>query len=151
MQLSHVDPATLGVWRWQAVITTSFLVLATAVVSFQEPRLWPFAPLLVAIIGSGLSWLWPALSYQHLRFGVDDTGIAIESGVLWRSRIALPRVRIQHTDVSQGPLQRRYGVGTLKLYTAGSRHTRIELEGLNHDDAIALRDALLAAGGDSGV
>ena len=65
--------------------------------------------------------------------------------------VALPRVRIQHTDVSQGPLERRYGIGTLKLYTAGSRHTRIELPGLNHDDAIALRDALLAEGGGSGV
>jgi uncharacterized protein len=151
LQLSHVDPATIGVWRWHAVVTTLFLVLVAAVVSFREPLLWPFAPLLVAIVGLGMSWLWPSLSFQHLRFGVDETGIAIERGVIWRSRIALPRVRIQHTDVSQGPLQRRYGVGTLKLYTAGSRHTKIELEGLNYDDAIALRDALLAAGGDSGV
>jgi membrane protein YdbS with pleckstrin-like domain len=151
LQLSNVDPAIIGVWRWQAVATTLFLVLAASVVSFRMPLLWPFVPLLIAIGGAGLSWLLPALSYQHLRFGVDDTGIAIESGILWRSRIALPRVRIQHTDVSQGPLERRYGVGTLKLYTAGSRHTRIELPGLNYDDAISLRDALLAAGGSSGV
>jgi membrane protein YdbS with pleckstrin-like domain len=114
------------------------------------PLLWPLPPVL-AIVAFSFAWLWPPLSYRHLRFGVDETGIAIESGVLWRSRIALPRVRIQHTDVSQGPLERRYGIGTLKLYTAGSRHTRIELPGLNHDDAIALRDALLAEGGGSGV
>lgn len=151
MQLSHVDRGIIGVWRWHAVFTTLFFTVVAAAFSFSVPALWPFAPLIIAIAGSGVSWLWPSLSYDHLRFGVDDTGIAIESGVLWRSRVALPRVRIQHTDVSQGPLERRYGIGTLKLYTAGSRHTRIELPGLNHDEAIALRDALLAEGSGSGV
>lgn len=151
MQLSHVDPAIIGVWRLQAAIATLFVTVATAVFSLPVPALWPAVPLLVFLGGALLVWRWPPLSYRHLRFGIDDTGIAIESGVIWRSRIALPRVRIQHTDVSQGPLERRYGIGTLKMYTAGSRHTRIELPGLNHDEAIALRDALLAEGGQSGV
>lgn len=151
MQLSHVHPATIGVCRWQAALTALFFVVVTSAVSFRAPLLWPFVPLSVAIGGFGLSWLWPSISYQHLQFGVDETGIAIHSGVIWRSRIAVPRIRIQHTDVSQGPLQRRYGVGTLKLYTAGSRHTKIDLHGLAHDDAIALRDALLAEGSGSGV
>lgn len=151
MQLSHVDPAIIAVWRWHAVFTTLVFTMLAAAFSLPVPALWPFPPLLVAIAGVAHAWLWPPLSYKHLRYGVDTTGIAIESGVIWRSRVALPRMRIQHTDVSQGPLERRYGVGTLKLYTAGSRHTRIELPGLNHDEAIALRDALLAEGGGSGV
>jgi membrane protein YdbS with pleckstrin-like domain len=151
LQLSHVDAAIIGVWRWQATIATLFVTAVTSAFSMATPGLWPLAPLVVAIGGALLVWSWPPLSYRHLRFGVDDTGIAIESGVIWRSRIALPRVRIQHTDVSQGPLERRYGIGTLKLYTAGSRHTRIELTGLNYEEAIALRDALLAEGGGSGV
>ena len=151
LQLSHVDPAIIGVWRWHGALTALVFTALAAIFSLPIPALWPFAPMLVAIIGFGAAWLWPPVSYRHLRFGVDATGIAIESGVLWRSRVALPRVRIQHTDVSQGPLERRNGIGTLKLYTAGSRHTRIELPGLNHDDAIALRDALLAEGGGSGV
>jgi uncharacterized protein len=82
---------------------------------------------------------------------VDEQGIVIQRGIFWRSRIALPRVRVQHSDVSQGPLQRRFGVATLKLYTAGSRYTKIELPGLAHDEALALRDTLIAGGGDSGV
>lgn len=151
MQLSHVDPAIIGVWRWNGVFTTLIFTVIAAALSLPIPPLWPFPPLLVAIAGLASAWLWPPIAYRHLQFGVDETGIAIESGVLWRSRIALPRVRIQHTDVSQGPLERRYGIGTLKLYTAGSRHVKIELQGLNHDEALALRDALLAEGGGSGV
>lgn len=151
MQLSHVDPGIIGVWRWRAAIATLLVTAAATAFSTAMPGSWPLAPLLVAVCGALLTWRWPPLSYRYLRYGIDDTGIAIESGVIWRSRIALPRVRIQHSDVSQGPLERRYGIGTLKLYTAGSRHTRIELPGLNHDEAIALRDALLAQGGGSGV
>lgn len=151
MQLSHVDPAVIGVWRWHSAITALFLIVGATVFSLTVRLLWPFVPLLVIVAAMAHAWLWPAIAYRHLRFGMDATGIAIESGVIWRSRIALPRVRIQHTDVSQGPLERRYGISTLKLYTAGSRYTRIELPGLNHEEAIALRDALLAEGGGSGV
>ena len=99
----------------------------------------------------GQQWGASQAYYRRLRFAIDASGIAIERGILWRSRIAVPRARIQHTDVSQGPLQRRFGVGTLKLYTAGSRYTKIELPGLAHAEAIALRDALLAKTDDSGV
>lgn len=151
MQLSYVDPAIIGVWRWHGIFTALIVTVISAVFSLTVSVLWPFVPIIVAIAGLTLAWLWPPIAYRHLRFGVDETGIAIESGVVWRSRVALPRVRIQHTDVSQGPLERRYNVGTLKLYTAGSRHVKIELLGLNHDDALALRDALLAEGRGSGV
>jgi membrane protein YdbS with pleckstrin-like domain len=151
LQLSHVDSGIIGVWRWQAAVATLIVTVPVTVLSLSIRPLWPLAPVLVIVVGIFLTWWWPPMAYRHLRFGVDDTGIAIESGVLWRSRVALPRVRIQHTDVSQGPLERRYGIGTLKMYTAGSRHTKIELPGLRHEDAIALRDALLAEGVGSGV
>jgi membrane protein YdbS with pleckstrin-like domain len=152
MDTYNVDPATIGVWRAQAAMGS--VIAAAAAAIFLLPQLesaWPFIAIAIAIAGLTLSWIWPSLYYRHLRYGVDDTGIVIQRGVLWRSYIALPRARIQHTDVSQGPLQRRYGVGTLKLYTAGSRHTKIELAGLSHTEAIALRDTLLAGNSASGV
>lgn len=152
METHPVDQATIGVWRSHAAFASLIAAFAAAV--FLLPQLesaWLFIAAAIAIIGLTLSWIWPPLYYRHLRYAVDETGIVIQRGVLWRSYIALPRVRIQHTDVSQGPLQRHYGVGTLKLYTAGSRYTKIELAGLAHAEAIALRDALLAGNSASGV
>ena len=152
METRHVSPGAIGVWRSQAVAGTMAAALAATV--FLLPRAgseWSLPVVGLAVTALAASWIWPPLYYRHLRYGVDATGIVIERGVLWRSRIALPRVRIQHTDVSQGRLQRRFGVGTLKLYTAGSRHTMIVLPGLDHSDAIALRDALLAENISSGV
>ncbi len=151
METSHVDRAMISVWRWQGVLATlitAFWAFGLAL-RFGAPGL--LAPLLIIALGLTLSWVWPEAYFRRLRFGIDGSGIAIERGIFWRSRIAVPRARIQHTDVSQGPLQRRFGVGTLKLYTAGSRYTKIELPGLAHAEALALRDALLAESGGSGV
>ena len=151
METVHVDRAVISVWRWQGALATLIPALLAfgLVARFGAPGL--VAPLLIVAVGLTLSWVWPEAHYRRLRFGIDESGIAIERGIFWRSRIAVARARIQHTDVSQGPLQRRFGVGTLKLYTAGSRYTKIELSGLAHAEAIALRDALLAESGDSGV
>lgn len=150
MDTQHVSPGTIGVWRGQAALgTVAATFVAAVLLVSQSLSAWP--ALAVAAVGLVLSWRWPSLYYRHLRYGVDAAGIVIQHGVLWRSHIALPRIRIQHTDVSQGPLQRRFGVGTLKLYTAGSRHTMIALPGLDHADALALRDSLLAESTTSGV
>lgn len=150
MELSNVDRRVIGVWRCYAALASGAATLGACFLGAELDLILPLvAPVFAA--GAMASWLWPPLSYHHLTYGVDATGVAIERGVLWRSRIFLPRSRIQHTDVSQGPLQRRFGVATLKLYTAGSRHTLIELPGLAHGRALAMRNALLTETRDSGV
>jgi membrane protein YdbS with pleckstrin-like domain len=151
MDTALVDRGVISVWRWQGVLATSILAFWSFGLALRLGVTGLLAPALILAAGLTLSWVWPEAYYRRLRFGIDASGIAIERGIFWRSRIAVPRARIQHTDVSQGPLQRRFGVGTLKLYTAGSRYTKIELPGLAHAEAIALRDALLAQSGDSGV
>ena len=152
MTTQHVDSNTVAVWRWQAALFALLLALPLVVVAMNKSTYAAMLGLLAyGVLAACCCWWLPAAHYRRLQFGVDAHGIVIERGIWWRSRIALPRIRVQHSDVSQGPLQRRYGVASLKLYTAGSRHTKIELPGLAHDEALALRDALIASGGDSGV
>ena len=152
MDTQHVDPNTIPVWRWQALLTCFLLSWPLIVIAIRTDEPWRAVPFAVfVIVASVLAWRLPRAYYTALRFGVDEYGITIHRGIFWRSHISLPRIRVQHSDVSQGPLQRRYGVATLKLYTAGSRYTKIELPGLEHEEAVSLRDALIARGGDSGV
>jgi uncharacterized protein len=148
----RVDPGMIAVGRWRALARLLVLLIALPVAIATTPlQRLPIASAgwwgLAALIGAcGVVWAlyWPRAVYRRLTYRLDDTGIIIASGVLWRSEAMLPRVRIQHTDVTQGPLQRRYGIATLRLYTAGSRFTEISLPGLAHGDALALRDVLLA-------
>lgn len=148
-----VDPRTIAVWRWSTLIgfappAAVLPVVATIVTILGSPIalvLW-FAWMLLLLLAVVVVWLYPPACYRHLRYRIDGTGITIRQGVFWRTQSHLPQARIQHTDVSQGPLQRSYGVATLKLYTAGSRFTRTELPGLEYSDAVALRDRLQREG-----
>lgn len=145
MSDQHVDRAAIATWRAEALVTAIVAGFVCAI---------PLAPIstsaaayvcaAVVVGGALFGWCWQPLRYRRLTYRVDGMGLTIQGGVWWRTQTSLPRARIQHSDVSQGPLQRRYGVATLKLYTAGSRYTKVELEGLRHDYALALRDQLLS-------
>lgn len=86
---------------------------------------------------------WPPLEYRHLSYRVDEQRIEIRRGVIWRTVISVPRNRIQHTDVAQGPLQRHYGLATLVIHTAGTHNYEVTLEGLARPRALAVRESLL--------
>ena len=89
---------------------------------------------------------WPKISHRHIHWKLDETGLEIHRGVWWKHRIAVPLARVQHADVSQGPLQRHYGIGTLTIHTAGTTNASVELAGLNHLIALDLRDRLVRQG-----
>jgi hypothetical protein len=75
----------------------------------------------------------------------------IRSGVWFQHVRTVPRARVQHTDVERGPIERRYGLATLVVHTAGHQDSEIRLEGLAHATAVAIRDHLLAGGGAGGT
>ncbi len=101
--------------------------------------------------GAAASWLWPAVRYRHIRYRLDGHGVTIRRGVVWRTVTSVPTSRVQHTDVSRGPLERYFDLATLVIHTAGTRDASVALSGLGHREAIALRDRLIEAGGGRGV
>ncbi len=101
-----------------------------------------------------LAWIvlaWPVLRYRYSAYHVSPQGILIRRGVLWRTVSYVPRSRVQHTDVSQGPLQRAYGLATLVIYTAGTHNAEVSLGGIARDTALAIRDRLIPGGADDAV
>jgi membrane protein YdbS with pleckstrin-like domain len=90
------------------------------------------------------AWKWPGLAHRHTWYAVDSNGIEIRRGVWFRRVIHVPRSRIQHTDVSQGPIERNFGLATLHVFTAGTDHAEVSLGGLAHETAMTIRDHLLA-------
>lgn len=99
----------------------------------------------VPLLGIGaLLVILPPVHYRHGAWRLDEHGIALRWGAWWRSEQRVPRSRIQHTDVAQGPLERRHGLARLVVHTAGAHHGELAIPGLDHDLALRLRDLLLA-------
>jgi membrane protein YdbS with pleckstrin-like domain len=155
----RLDPRYVQLHRQIGWIVALFIagaslltILIASIVSFSW---WGFAAraALWAIVSAALAWHaqhWPALVYRHTSYRLDQQVFEIRRGVYWRQVVSVPRSRVQHTDVSQGPLERAHGLGTLVVYTAGTDHAKVDLHGLDYETALALREHLLPReGGDA--
>lgn len=89
------------------------------------------------------SFFWPRMSHRKTSYRLDESGLLIHRGVFFRHRISVPTARVQHADVSQGPLQRQFDLGTLTVHTAGTSNASVELDGLQHAVALQLRDQIV--------
>jgi membrane protein YdbS with pleckstrin-like domain len=104
----------------------------------------------LAIGGASHAMWWPVLEHRHLWYRVTPEEVRIRRGVWWRGVSSVPRSRVQHTDVSQGPIQRGFGLATLVIYTAGTQHASVPLDGLAHETAVRIRDHLIDASASDG-
>lgn len=155
-----LDPRVITVDRLVGAINAvvvAFALLVALLIVVVAPRVadWmkPLAALAWAAAAFAVAYRayrWPAVAYRYASYRVDARGIEIRRGVLWRQVITVPRSRVQHTDVAQGPLERRFGLGTLLIHTAGTDHARVQVRGLEHATASRIRDHLLPdEGGDA--
>jgi membrane protein YdbS with pleckstrin-like domain len=70
------------------------------------------------------------LRYRAWRFEVRDDTLYIERGVLVNVRTVVPYVRVQHVDARRGPIERLLGLGSVVVFTAGSRGADVSIPGL---------------------
>lgn len=85
--------------------------------------------------------------FRRTRYAFDASGLTVRRGVWFRRETRIARARIQHIDLDRGPLDRRLGIATLRLHTAGTRLVAVELAGLDARRALEMRDHLLAEHG----
>ncbi|XZE53283.1 PH domain-containing protein [Planctomycetaceae bacterium SH139] len=151
----QVDPRSVLAGRLVGALTSLVLLVVVAVVlgiiQFSRQRIDLSSGIAVGIfllfaicLLSGNYYL-PALHYRHLRYRLGPLGFEIRSGILWRKRITVPLSRVQHTDVAQGPLERRFSLSKLVVYTAGTEHASIQLAGLEFTVANRMRDSLVSS------
>ena len=159
-ELERLDPAyhtveLIGAWIFSAVavmVLGVLALLAWLLVWLPEPwcfvalGAWPFVSIAICWFGH----VYCGWEYERYRYRVTDDGIEIHKGVVWRSITSVPRSRVQHTDVTRGPLQRRFGIATLTIHTAGTQDASVELTGLTHEKALEVRDFLIQGGDDDG-
>ena len=154
--LDHqLDPQVIGLERITGFISAALLAAGTLlVIGLNIIRAGEGAPwaaqiavwFALVVLLSWHAYRWPPRAHAHTFYRIDDRGLEIRRGVYWRVVVNVPRSRVQHIDVSQGPLERRYGLGTLVIYTAGTDYAKVQLEGLEHGRALRIRDYLLPTG-----
>jgi uncharacterized membrane protein YdbT with pleckstrin-like domain len=81
--------------------------------------------------------------YHTLRYDVDEQGITMRWGILFRREVSLTYARIQDIQLSSNIVERWLGIAKIQLQTAsGSSSAEMTIEGIREYDA--LRDFLYA-------
>lgn len=86
--------------------------------------------------------IMPSRRYMSLGYAMNDAELRVARGFFFRVDTIVPFVRVQHIDVGQGPIERRWGLSHLVVHTSGTHNSTVTLPGLKADDAAAMRDSI---------
>jgi membrane protein YdbS with pleckstrin-like domain len=145
--LRPLEPGQLKLLRIHALIASAFLALA-AIVAEVALNVVPLPPGLVAapvlLIILYLNLRMPSRHYRAWGYNMDAEELQVRHGVLTQVHVVVPLRRVQHIDLSQGPLERACRVCRLLVHTAGTMHSRVVLPGLSRENAERMRDEIRA-------
>ncbi|PCJ47479.1 MAG: hypothetical protein COA74_11245 [Gammaproteobacteria bacterium] len=82
-------------------------------------------------------------SYKFKGYALREFDIIYKSGIFWQKKIILPFNRIQHLESTRGPLERKFGLATLCLFSAGGLTADLTIFGLEEKHCNEIRQLLL--------
>jgi membrane protein YdbS with pleckstrin-like domain len=131
----------IGVSGLQAIFNVAF---AEEGIEMSFGWLWLLIPLVAIPVV-----VWPTISVPRIGYAVRDKDILYKSGVFWHTVTAVPFNRIQHVEKSSTPLDRRFDIATLQLFTAGGSGGDLKIHGLSEQTAENLRVFIIEKVGSS--
>jgi len=64
--------------------------------------------------------IWIPAAFRALEYEIDGDGVKMSGGVVWKKYVTVPYSKITNVDITRGPLQRYYKIGTIHVQTAGA-------------------------------
>ena len=90
-----------------------------------------------------LIFTYICLAFPKKGYALREHDLHFSSGLIFQSHICQPLLRIQHIEVKRGPFERKAGLATLLVFSAGGVQHTFYIPGLEYDTAIKLRSYIL--------
>ena len=144
---SRVSPRLTGLRRVLIGSTAAVVLAAAAALGVLVPGMRTVVVVVAVAVAALAGWAWwfTALSVAAWGWVEREEDLVVTRGRMWRRLDVVPYGRMQLVDVTDGPLQRAFGVTTVRLHTA-SPSSRAHLPGLPPADAARLRERLTERG-----
>ena len=84
----------------------------------------------------------PPRIWRRLGYRLTPTLLQVVRGWLFHTDTIVPFVRVQHIDVTRGPLDKMFGTASLIVHTAGTHNSIVRLPGLAPERAAEIRDLI---------
>ena len=147
VEWSRVSPRLAALRRVQLGMVTSVVLAVVALLAVFVPGLRTAAVVtaVLVLVAAAFGWLVIPRSVAAWGWVEREQDLIVTRGRFWRRLDVVPYGRMQLVDVTSGPLQRAFGVTTVRLHTA-SPSTQAHLPGLPPADADRLREQLTERG-----
>lgn len=130
---------------WGNCIPFGMLFIVATVLVTTSPL--PFLAYLgILLLGLVLFLLLQWYNFtEHKRRGVAlrEKDIAFKRGLFWHQQTLLPFNRVQHIEIHRGPIERKLGLSSLRLYTAGGSGVDLQISGLEAERADRMKQFIL--------
>ena len=103
-----------------------------------EVNLWYILPILLGFCA--LNFIASLLEFKKRKYAIREQDVVYAKGLLVHSITTVPISRIQHVEESRSWLARRFGLSTLKIFTAGDAGSDLSMNGLHHLEAKSIND-----------
>ncbi len=137
--IEHEPLAKAAPWEpfWQSCIFVVVLLLFASATFFI-----PTVPLFVTIGAYSVILLSFSFSQWHNFEGHKVRGVAlrekdisVRKGLFWQQRTLLPFNRVQHIEIHRNPIERKLGLSSLRIFTAGGSGVDLQISGLENERA----------------
>jgi membrane protein YdbS with pleckstrin-like domain len=143
--LLAVEPAYKNVLRGRQAVTWVVLWVAAAVADqllLADTDFHGLPSIALPILALISLTTAPQRIYSRLRYRLTERFLQVLRGWLLHTDTIVPLVRVQHLDVTRGPLDKLFGTATLVVHTAGTHNSIVTLPGLSPERAAEIRDVI---------
>lgn len=117
------------------------IVLFSLVEKYRTP-VFMYSSAAVFILLSILSWVATTIGFKHSGYAIREKDILFRRGWFIRKTSAVPLKRVQHVSVQSGPIERRFGLASISIYTAGSDEADLAIKGITMETAQQIKEWL---------
>lgn len=133
--------------EWAILWLIGFAAAVTAIFLIDSLQAMPVLLLIITgvILLSGFHFFSITKSFPHRAYAMREHDILFRKGWLFQQMHIVPLSKIQHCVIKKGPLERKYKLASLQLFTAAnSSFADIKIGGLTEEQAERLKEWVLS-------
>src|SRR6476619_6265452 len=131
--------------RLEVALPALLVAVALAVGGALSGSTAAYSFAVVALLAGAILWRFAGRRYRSWGYVEREDDLLVRRGVMFARLSVVPYGRMQFIDVTAGPLERAFGLATVRLHTAAAA-TDARIPGLGRDEAARLRDRLAELG-----
>jgi len=139
------SPRLLRLRRIEVAVPAAVAVVALAVAGAAAGSTAAYVLAAAAFAAGAMMWRFVGRRFGSWGYVEREDDLLVRRGVLFARLSVVPYGRMQFIDVTAGPLERAFGLASVRLHTAAAA-TDARIPGLEGEEAARLRDRLAELG-----